>query len=136
MGAEKIFVVGAGTMGSGISQTALQGGYQVYRYDTVAGAPEQAISGIESRLARSAEKGKISLDEKNSMMNRIEAAHLQAAADCSIVIEAVFENYEVKSALFKQIASFLGKKNGKGFYCYDENGKNIGVNPIFKGTGA
>ena len=39
MEAQKLFVAGAGTMGSGIAQTVLQGGYQVFLYDTVAGAP-------------------------------------------------------------------------------------------------
>jgi 3-hydroxybutyryl-CoA dehydrogenase len=107
---EKLFVAGAGTMGSGIAQTALQGGYQVYLYDTVAGAPERAIASIEGRLARSVEKGRLSADEKASMMERIEAAQLQAAADCSIVIEAVFENAEVKSALFKQLGTLADEK--------------------------
>jgi 3-hydroxybutyryl-CoA dehydrogenase len=107
---EKLFVAGAGTMGSGIAQTALQGGYQVYLYDTAAGAPEKAIASIEGRLARSAEKGRITADEKASMMKRIEAAQLQAAADCSIVIEAVFENAEVKSALFKKIGALVNEK--------------------------
>jgi 3-hydroxybutyryl-CoA dehydrogenase len=107
---EKLFVAGAGTMGSGIAQTALQGGYQVYLYDTTAGAPEKAIASIDGRLARSVEKGRITADEKASLMKRIEAAQLQAAADCSLVIEAVFENAEVKSALFRQIGALVNEK--------------------------
>jgi 3-hydroxybutyryl-CoA dehydrogenase len=106
---EKLFVAGAGTMGSGIAQTALQGGYQVYLFDTASGAPEKAIASIESRLIRSVEKGKISAGDKASMMKQIEAAPLEAAADCSIVIEAVFENAEVKSALFKQIGALVNE---------------------------
>jgi 3-hydroxybutyryl-CoA dehydrogenase len=107
---EKIFVAGAGTMGSGIAQTALQGGYQVCLFDTAAGAPEKAIAAIESRLARSLEKGKLRADDQASLMKQIKAAPLQAAGDCSIVIEAVFENAEVKSALFKQIGAVVNEK--------------------------
>jgi 3-hydroxybutyryl-CoA dehydrogenase len=107
---EKLFVAGAGTMGSGIAQTALQGGYQVCLYDTAAGAAERALVSIEGRLARSAEKGRISADEKASMMKRIEVVQLPAASDCSIVIEAVFENVEIKSALFKQISTLVSEK--------------------------
>ncbi|MDR1636223.1 MAG: 3-hydroxybutyryl-CoA dehydrogenase [Treponema sp.] len=107
---EKLFVAGAGTMGSGIAQTALQGGYQVYLFDTADGAPERAIAAIKGRLERSVEKGRISADDQASMMKRIETAPLRAAADCSIVIEAVFENAEVKSALFKQIDALVNEK--------------------------
>jgi 3-hydroxybutyryl-CoA dehydrogenase len=107
---EKIFIAGAGTMGSGIAQAALQGGYQVCLFDTAAGASEKAISSIEGRLIRSMEKGKISAGDKASMMKQIQAVPLEALADCSIVIEAVFENAEIKSALFKQIGVLADEK--------------------------
>jgi 3-hydroxyacyl-CoA dehydrogenase len=50
------------------------------------------------------------MDDKISLMKRIEAASLEAVADCSIVIEAVFENAEVKSVLFKQIGVIVNKE--------------------------
>lgn len=111
---QNIFLAGSGTMGTGIAQTALQGGYNVFLYDTAKGAPEMAIASIKERFARSVEKGKLTMDEMTCMMSRISPAELQAAADCSIVIEAVFENIDVKSAFFKQIGGIVNERTMLG----------------------
>ncbi|MBK0400256.1 3-hydroxyacyl-CoA dehydrogenase [Limibaculum sp. M0105] len=97
-------VAGAGAMGQGIAQVAAAGGMRVLLLDAREGAAASARDTIAGRLARLAEKGRISADDAEAAAARIEpVASVAALAPCDAVVEAVFEDLEVKRSLFAQI---------------------------------
>ncbi len=99
--AEKLFVVGAGLMGSGIAQVAAAAGWDVTLRDVDEPVLERARRGVEKSLAKFAEKGAMSADEREAALARITTTtDLEAAADAEIVVEAVFEQLEVKHEVF------------------------------------
>ena len=100
----KIFVVGAGLMGSGIAQTALQYGYEVTLNDQSRIALERGQAGISKRLDRLVEKGKMTQEEKDDCMSRLTVTpRLHTASNVDLIIEAIFENLEAKCAIFQQL---------------------------------
>ena len=99
--AGKVAVIGAGLMGSGIAQVAATNGWDVVVRDIDAAALERGTAGIETSLAKFAEKGKLSADERDNALGRITTTtQLDAAADADIVVEAVFESLPVKHEVF------------------------------------
>ena len=99
--AGKLAVIGAGLMGSGIAQVAATAGWDVVVRDIDAAALERGTAGIETSLAKFAEKGKLSADERDNALGRITTTtQLDAAADADIVVEAVFESLPVKHEVF------------------------------------
>jgi 3-hydroxybutyryl-CoA dehydrogenase len=100
----KVMVVGAGQMGSGIAQVCAQGGYQVYFNDLKAEFVERGLGVIQKNLSRQVDKGLISEEEKQVVLNRITAStDLNDAAGMDLVIEAATENMEIKSKIFAQL---------------------------------
>lgn len=99
-----IGVVGAGAMGSGIAQVIAQSGRPALMLDTAPGQVERAIGGIRARLARRVQEGR--LDQKAldaSMANLRPAQGLRDFAACPLIIEAVFESFEVKRAMLAEL---------------------------------
>jgi 3-hydroxybutyryl-CoA dehydrogenase len=92
---EKIQIVGAGQMGSGIAQVAAQAGLAVHLADVDEKALEKGLKAIEKNLARSVEKERISREEMNETLGRI-ALGTEYASDADLAIEAVIERVEVK----------------------------------------
>ncbi len=107
MAVEKILVVGAGQMGSGIAQVAAQTGLDVYLTDVNEGVLEKGVRTVEKNLARSVEKKRLSQDEMDETMGRIEAG-TEYAADVDLAIEAVVETMEVKTEVFRALDEQLG----------------------------
>jgi 3-hydroxybutyryl-CoA dehydrogenase len=104
MKVEKVMVVGAGQMGSGIAQVCAQGGYQVYFNDLKSEYVERGLGVIHKNLSRQVEKGRMSEEEKQDVLNRIIAStDLNDAAKVDLVIEAATENMEIKSKIFAQL---------------------------------
>lgn len=102
----KVFVVGAGTMGSGIAQAFAQGGWETGMYDVAEGFAKKSLSGMLGRLAKQVEKGKLSQEECDRISGNLKVYEdLSGAADCDLVLEAVVERMEVKKALFKELDS-------------------------------
>jgi len=100
----RLLVVGAGLMGSGIAQVAAVGGWDVALHDTSANALERARAGIEDSLRRFVGKDVLSADEAAAALDRIlPTADLDVAADVDFVVEAVFEDLELKRATFAQL---------------------------------
>jgi 3-hydroxybutyryl-CoA dehydrogenase len=99
-----ICVCGAGTMGSGIAQSAAQSGFYTILYDPVAAALEKAKAGIEKNLQSITEKGKIGAGEKEKIMQRIQFTDDIQICQADIFIEAIIENPEIKIGLFNQLA--------------------------------
>ena len=104
-----IGVIGAGAMGSGIAQVAATSGHRVILYDTSSAALERAITGIEKNLARSVEKGRLTAEESKSVRDRITGGDsaLDEFRGCSLVIEAVVEDLQVKRNLFSRLEAVL-----------------------------
>lgn len=102
MAVEKIQVVGAGQMGSGIAQVAAQTGLAVHLTDVNEGVLQTGVETIEKNLARSVEKKRMSQDEMDETMGRIETG-TEYAADADLAIEAVVETIEVKIEVFRAL---------------------------------
>ena len=104
MAIQKIFVVGAGLMGSGIAQNAITSGYDVILNDQRMEALERAKAGIEKALQRDVEKGRMTEEDCKAALARLTiSADLEPVKDVDLVIEAIFENLEAKSAVFKSL---------------------------------
>lgn len=104
MSINKIYIVGAGLMGSGIAQVAIQSSYQVLLYDVANGAAQKAKQGIEARLAKAVEKGKIKAEDKALITGRLTISDsLNDVAQCDMIIECIVENYDIKQSLLKEI---------------------------------
>jgi len=98
---QRIVVVGAGLMGSGIAQVSAQAGHTVVLRDLTPDALARARSGIESSLARFVAKDRISGQDAEAALARISTTtDLDAASDADLVVEAVFESLDVKSEVF------------------------------------
>jgi 3-hydroxybutyryl-CoA dehydrogenase len=101
---QKIAVVGAGLMGSGIAQVAAAAGLDVVMRDVTDVALQRGKDGIEKSLTRFAEKGKIAEADVESALGRIATTtDLDSAADADIVVEAVFEDLAVKNEIFRTL---------------------------------
>jgi len=101
---QKIAVVGAGLMGSGIAQVAAAAGLDVVMRDVTDVALQRGKDGIEKSLTRFAEKGKIAEADVESALGRIATTtDLDSAADADLVVEAVFEDLAVKNEIFRTL---------------------------------
>lgn len=104
MAVETIFVAGAGTMGAGIAQVAAQGGYRVALWDLTDEALARGQRVIEKSLARFVEKGVLTAEERDAVLERITTGTDKAAAAAAdLVIEAIVEDLEVKRGLFREL---------------------------------
>src|SRR6188474_2528508 len=93
-------IIGSGAMGTGIAQVAAAAGESVILFDTHKPAREKAKANLDSSLKKLVEKGKISTDEAKNIFGRIHfASDLNEFKSCSLVIEAVIEDLEVKRDL-------------------------------------
>lgn len=101
---ERVMVIGAGQMGAGIAQVFSQAGLKVKLNDMNQEALDKGLAGIEKRLARAVEKGRMSEADQASTMERLSGTtNLQDASDCDLVVEAVVENMEVKEKVFRSL---------------------------------
>ncbi len=107
----KVAVLGAGAMGTGIGQVAVQNGCHVVYYDSFPGATDRSKASIEKIFNRLEEKGKISSDQKAEMLGRMRwSAAIEAVSGADLVIEAVIEDLEVKKALFAAVEPLISKE--------------------------
>lgn len=100
-----VFIVGAGTMGSGIAQTCAVSGYSTTMMDIDAGALEQARNTIARSAGKLLQKGHISEAQHTAALNLSTAQSLNDAATADMVIEAASEDGNVKKKIFKELAS-------------------------------
>jgi len=103
---KKIVVIGAGTMGSGISLTAAQSGISVVQIDVNAAQIDVAKAYHRKTLSRAVEKGKVQQSDADAASARISfAGSMSEAKDADWVVEAVSENAELKKKLFKEMVA-------------------------------
>ena len=97
-------VVGAGAMGRGIAQMAVQAGCNVKLFDTSAQASEAALQSIQQQWERMAVKGKCTSDQLALWLKSINTAtELDGLASCDLIIEAIVERLDVKRDVFSQL---------------------------------
>lgn len=99
----RIVVVGAGTMGNGIAQTAAVSGYQVAMTDVEPSALERGVEIIEKSVNKLVEKGKLDEAQREAALDIETALDLEPAREADLVVEAASENRELKLSLFRQL---------------------------------
>jgi 3-hydroxybutyryl-CoA dehydrogenase len=100
---DNVLVIGAGFMGGGIAQVAAQAGYRVYLQDNNAEAMAKSLAQIKWSTEKLAGKGKIK-DSARAVQDRITAVNdLSIAPKCQWVIEAVFEDENMKKEMFREL---------------------------------
>ncbi len=103
MDIKQIFVIGAGTMGNGISQVAATSGYQVTCMDVQPAALEKAKATIAKSTAKLLEKGTLNAEQKASADAIQFVTNMDTMKNADLVIEAATENPELKFKIFKDM---------------------------------
>ncbi len=104
MQVKTIGVLGAGSMGNGIAQLAAQAGYQVIMRDIEDRFIETGFKTIQDFLSKSVGKGKITEEHKKETLAKIKGTtRMEDLKDADFIIEAVFEDLELKKNVFKQL---------------------------------
>jgi len=107
MAIQKIGIVGAGTMGSGIAQVAATSGFEVILNDVAEDYLRRSLAAMDKSLAKLAEKGKIA-EDKGKILSRIKiTTSLSDLKEAELVIEAVFEDFEVKKKVLQELDKLL-----------------------------
>src|SRR5258706_15731253 len=101
-----ICVCGAGTMGSGIAQAVAQSGFHVLLYELNTEILDKAKIIIDKNQQLLSDKGKITVAEKEKILQRIQFTNDIQTCLADIFIEAIIENLEAKIDLFNQLAEF------------------------------
>jgi 3-hydroxybutyryl-CoA dehydrogenase len=104
----KIGVVGLGAMGSGIAQLAVEAGFDTVGREVELERAETARDRIAHFLTRKVEKGTLEQDARDAAIARLSlTTSLADLADCDVVIEAAYEDLEVKHELFQVLESVV-----------------------------
>ena len=102
---ERVLVVGAGTMGSGIAQVIAQAGISTTLMDADTASLKRGQEGIASRWQRLVETGRRSQEDVTKFRANLSAGTIAEAANADLVIEAIVEKPEPKSVLFEELAT-------------------------------
>jgi 3-hydroxybutyryl-CoA dehydrogenase len=101
---EVLGVIGAGTMGNGIAQTAASSGFEVVLCDVNGEFIDRGMANISKSLDRFVKKETITDAEKEEILGRIRTSTTLDALDaCSLVVEAATENFEIKKQIFENL---------------------------------
>ncbi|MHC0036552.1 3-hydroxybutyryl-CoA dehydrogenase [Pseudoneobacillus sp. C159] len=107
---QKVMVIGAGQMGSGIAQVCAQAGYEVILNDLKDEFVDRGLHVIKKNLSRQVEKERMTTDEMNTILDRLTpSTEMGDARDVDLVIEAAVENMEIKTKLFAQLDEITPK---------------------------
>lgn len=110
MAVESIFVVGAGTMGHGIAQTAAVSDFQVILMDIDPDQLERAKNAVASSVEKLFAKEKISAQARDAALSLETTTDLSGAAEADLVIEAVVEDAALKEKVFSELEEITPKK--------------------------
>ena len=101
-------VYGAGSMGRGIAQVALEGGYDVVLYNHRTPTLEKGVAGIKKNFDKKIAKGKMTQEEADALLGKLVATTtLEDLANVDIVFEAMVENMELKKDAFAKLAPVI-----------------------------
>src|SRR5450631_2097034 len=101
---QRVGIVGAGTMGSGIAHVFARHGFSVVLCDVEQRVLDRGLNSISKNLEREVDKGKISPEDKQATFNRIEpVVGRSKLARCDFIVEAATEKIEVKAEIFRDL---------------------------------
>ncbi|KQM79796.1 3-hydroxyacyl-CoA dehydrogenase [Xylophilus sp. Leaf220] len=101
-------VIGAGAMGRGIAQMAVQAGSSVVVFDRQPGAAEEAVKAVRAQWDRLVEKGRLTADAAADQAGRLSVAEsLQALSPATLVVEAIVEQIDAKRQLFAALEDIV-----------------------------
>jgi len=104
MSIEHVFVAGAGLMGHGIAQVHAAIGKRVTLYEPDLARAQSGRDRIAANLARALDKGRLTAEDRDATLGRLAVTNtLAAAADADLVVEAVFEDLDVKQGLWRRL---------------------------------
>ena len=126
----KVGVIGAGTMGQGIAKAFAQTeGYEVALCDIKQEWAEGGKDKIVKGYAKLVEKGKMTQDQVDAIVKKITPGLKEnLCADCDLIVEAAFENMEVKQGTFKELDAFV-----KPECIFASNTSSLSITEIGKG---
>jgi 3-hydroxybutyryl-CoA dehydrogenase len=102
--ADTIGVIGAGTMGNGIAQTAAGAGFDVVLCDVDQAFLDRGMQNIAKSLDRFVKKETITEEQKGEILGRIKTTRaLDDLKDCSLIVEAATENFDIKKQIFEKL---------------------------------
>lgn len=105
-----IGVIGTGTMGRGIAQISVTGGFKVKMFDAQEGAADKAQEFIARMVSRAAEKGQMSDEDAAAANGRLQiVGALADLSDCGMIVEAIVENLDVKRAVFSELEGIVAE---------------------------
>ncbi|HKX84159.1 MAG TPA: 3-hydroxybutyryl-CoA dehydrogenase [Pyrinomonadaceae bacterium] len=106
---ELIGVIGAGTMGNGIAQTAANAGFDVVMCDIKQEFVDRGVANISKSLDRFVKKETLTEDQKTEVLGRIKTTtSLDDLKDCKLIVEAATENFDIKKQIFEKLDSITG----------------------------
>lgn len=106
---KKAGIIGAGTMGGGIAMNFLNAGIPVTIVETSQEALDRGLSVIRRNYENSAKKGRMTMEDVEKRMGLLTPSlDMSALADADIIIEAVFENMDVKKDIFRRLDEIAG----------------------------
>ena len=107
----KIGVIGGGTMGTGISMAAMNAGFEVIMIEQNQEAIKKALDKIDSTYERNVKLGRMTADQKDQIMELFKAdTDMSILQDRDLIIEAVFENMDIKKEVFIKLSALCNKK--------------------------
>jgi 3-hydroxyacyl-CoA dehydrogenase len=106
----KVGMIGAGTMGGGIAMNFINAGIPVTIVETKQEALDRGLGVIRKNYENTAKRGRLTMADVETRMNRFTPTlDLSALADCDLIIEAVFENMEIKKEVFGKLDGIAKK---------------------------
>lgn len=103
-------IIGAGAMGSGIAQIAAQSGHEVILYDLSEDSLSLSDAKLQKVMNRLVEKEKFTAEEATAIQARItRTSKLEDIKDCSLIVEAIVENIDVKIKVFNDIEALVSE---------------------------
>ena len=101
-------VCGAGLMGNGIAQTCASSGLNVVLMEVAEQPLQRGMSSIGKSLDKFVEKGKLSQADRDATFSRIKpTTNVADLRDCDLIVEAIVENVEIKTKLFRELDDLL-----------------------------
>ncbi|MGY8756849.1 MAG: 3-hydroxyacyl-CoA dehydrogenase family protein, partial [Phycisphaerales bacterium] len=101
-------IIGSGTMGAGIAQTAATAGWTVRLFDIEQSLVHSAVESISKRFDRLVEKGRITEEQSNENKSRIHGTtDAHELVDCDLIIEAIVEDFDIKSKVLTEICELV-----------------------------
>ncbi len=110
MGVKTVGIVGAGTMGSGIAMNVAENAFDVRLIDTTRDQVDAALRKAAAYFDRKVDRGRMQAPDAKSARARMKGStDIATLAECDLVIEAVFERFDVKADLYQRLMPILSK---------------------------